>query len=124
VQLGVQHTNEQVIKKINRDCTKAEVKAAIRRLKNACFKVDIHLMPNLPGCSLALDEAMFEEVLQSPDLQADQWKIYPCEIVPWTVIKKWHDEGTFTPYTLLIHYAHPSPQVLSHRTPMTIWWNC
>jgi histone acetyltransferase (RNA polymerase elongator complex component) len=146
VQLGVQHTDEGVIAKINRDCTKAEVANAIRRLKNSCFKVDIHLMPNLPGGSVALDEAMFEEVLQSPDLQvmarllgllvllvlvllvlvllvlllvlllqvslllllrslcmhrlmqADQWKIYPCEIVPWTVIKKWHDEGKFTPY--------------------------
>ena len=28
-------------------------------------------------------------VLADPDLQVDQWKIYPCEVVPWTVIKKW-----------------------------------
>ena len=28
---------------------------------------------------------MFNEVLYGEDLQADQWKIYPCEVVPWTV---------------------------------------
>ena len=33
-----------------------------------------------------------------PVWQADQWKIYPCEITPWTVIKKWYEEGTFVPY--------------------------
>ena len=31
-------------------------------------------------------------------MQVDQWKIYPCEVVPWTVIKKWHDEGKYKSY--------------------------
>ncbi|POM61639.1 Elongator complex protein [Phytophthora palmivora] len=55
-------------------------------------------MPNLPGSDPEKDRAMFEYVLHSPDLQADQWKIYPCEITPWTVIKKWYDEGSYVPY--------------------------
>ena len=25
-------------------------------------------------------------------------QIYPCEVTPWTVIKKWYDEGTYVPY--------------------------
>ncbi|KAH8065552.1 radical SAM domain containing protein [Aureococcus anophagefferens] len=29
--------------------------------------------------------------------RADQWKIYPCEVTPWTVIKKWFDEGSTCP---------------------------
>ena len=31
--------------------------------------------------------------------QADQWKLYPCETLPWTVIKKWYDEGSYVPYS-------------------------
>jgi histone acetyltransferase (RNA polymerase elongator complex component) len=27
-----------------------------------------------------------------------KWKIYPCETTPWTVIKKWYDEGKYIPY--------------------------
>ena len=41
---------------------------------------------------------MFDLVINSPDLQVDQWKIYPCEVVPWTIIKKWHDEGKYDSY--------------------------
>ncbi|KAH8053773.1 radical SAM domain containing protein [Aureococcus anophagefferens] len=41
---------------------------------------------------------MFDAVLYDEDLQADQWKIYPCEVTPWTVIKKWFDEGSYVPY--------------------------
>ena len=55
-------------------------------------------MPNLPGSSIEKDTAMFERMLLEGDLQADQWKIYPCEIVPWTVIKKWFEQGTYVPY--------------------------
>lgn len=34
---------------------------------------------------------MFEYVLNSPDLQVDQWKIYPCAVVPWTRIEVWYN---------------------------------
>ena len=34
--------------------------------------------------------------LTEPELQADQWKIYPCETTPWTIIKKWAEELTST----------------------------
>jgi ELP3 family radical SAM enzyme/protein acetyltransferase len=98
VQLGLQHTDEGILKKINRGCTNQDAKDAIKLLKDSCYKLDIHLMPNLPGANAEIDQAMFDEVLGDPDLQCDQWKIYPCEIVPWTVIKKWHDDGKFTPY--------------------------
>lgn len=42
---------------------------------------------------------MFNKVLTDPNLEADQWKIYPCSVVPWTVIEKWHREGTYIPYS-------------------------
>ena len=36
--------------------------------------------------------------LYDPALQVDQWKIYPCETVPWTVIKRWFEAGKYVPY--------------------------
>lgn len=98
VQLGVQHTADAILQKINRKCTVAQVKQAIRMLKDACFKIDIHLMPNLPGSSPECDRQMFHTVLTDPDLQVDQWKIYPCEVLPWSVLKRWHDSGSYVPY--------------------------
>tara|TARA_B110001452_G_scaffold69458_1_gene56030 strand:+ start:2274 stop:4409 length:2136 start_codon:yes stop_codon:yes gene_type:complete len=100
VQLGLQHTDDAVLKKINRGCTTVDAATALRRLKDACFKIDVHLMPNLPGASLAADQAMFERMLRDEALQADQWKIYPTQVVPWTKIKTWFDEGAYVPYPL------------------------
>ena len=80
VQLGVQHTDDRLLRKINRGHGVAHVSAALARLKDACFKVDIHLMPQLPTSTLADDRAMFERVLGDPALQADQWKIYPTQV--------------------------------------------
>ena len=99
VQLGLQHTDDAVLKAINRGCTTAHAAAALAALKDCCYKVDIHLMPNLPGSSPSADRAMFARVLSDPQLQADQWKIYPCEVVPWTQIQKWYDAGTYVPYS-------------------------
>ena len=98
VQLGVQHTNDGILLLINREQTREDVSRAIRLLKDACFKVDIHLMPDLPGTTPQLDKDMFDDVLYSPELQADQWKIYPCQTTPFTLIKQWYEEGKYESY--------------------------
>jgi len=98
LQIGVQHTDDAILDKISREHTLKETIDALKLLKDNCFKVDIHLMPNLPGASVEIDEKMFKRVLTDPQLQADQWKIYPCSVVPWTVIEKWHKEGSYVPY--------------------------
>lgn len=98
VQLGVQHTDYKILKKINRKCYLPDIIKAIKLLKDACYKIDIHLMTQLPLATPESDHGMFNEVLTSPDLQVDQWKIYPCEITPWTKIKQWYDKGIYKPY--------------------------
>jgi len=72
---------------------------ATRLLKVCGFKVDIHLMPDLPSSDPEKDWAMFQDVLHTEDLQADHWKIYPCEVTPFTKIEEWHREGRYIPYT-------------------------
>ena len=98
VQIGVQHTDDEILKKINRGCYLKDTIKAIKLLKDSCYKIDIHLMPDLPFSTPEIDNKMFDLVINSPDLQVDQWKIYPCEVVPWTVIKKWHDQGKYKSY--------------------------
>ena len=99
IQLGVQHTNNKLLKKINRGHTFEQAVECIKYLKNNCFKVDIHLMPDLPGSTPELDKEMFDIVYNTSVIQPDQTKIYPCEVVPWTVIKKWHETGKYIPYS-------------------------
>ena len=46
MQLGLQHTDADILRMINRGCTAVDAAVALRRLKDACFKVD--LMPSPP----------------------------------------------------------------------------
>lgn len=99
VQLGAQHTDDEILKGVNRRAMVKDTKHALRLLKDSCFKVDLHWMPDLPGSSLEKDREMFREALYDPDLAADQWKIYPTNVLPYTKIKEWYDAGTYKPYT-------------------------
>lgn len=98
VQLGIQHINNNILKYINRGCNHSKSVKAIKLLKDACFKVDIHLMPDLPGSNFWEDVRMLEHVLNHEELQADQWKIYPCQTMEHSKIKEWYDEGKYKPY--------------------------
>lgn len=98
VQIGIQHINDAILSYINRDTTNAQAIKAVRMLKEAGFKVDIHLMPDLPGSNFKEDVRMMKYVLETEHLQADQWKIYPCQTMEYTEIKRWYEEGTYKPY--------------------------
>jgi histone acetyltransferase (RNA polymerase elongator complex component) len=98
VQLGIQHIRDEILEYVNRGTTNAQAIKAIRMLKESGFKVDIHLMPDLPGSDFWKDVKMFEYVLDTEHLQADQWKIYPCQTMEYSKIKEWYDEGKYKPY--------------------------
>ncbi|KYF44769.1 elongator complex protein ELP3, partial [Toxoplasma gondii ARI] len=98
VQLGLQHVENDVLNFINRGCQRQDAVKAIRLLKDAGYKVDIHIMPDLPSSTVERDLRMFFYLLGSSDLQADQWKLYPCEVTPFSEIERWYSEGRFVPY--------------------------
>ena len=129
VQLGIQHIDQKIMDALNRRCPNAKTIRGIQLLKDNCFKVDAHWMPNLPGSNPAKDREMFvdellglktpiikrtsyhlnhitpihiveeEWDLKNGNFQVDQWKIYPCATVPWTEIAKWYEEGVYKPYS-------------------------
>lgn len=119
VQLGIQHTDDEVLHKINRKCTTKRAIQAIEDLKRHGFKVDAHFMPNLPFSSAEKDRNMLmgmlgiesvkyrrvganeeweEFVLAAPGLQADQLKIYPTAVTVFTEIESWYRQGIYVPY--------------------------
>jgi len=98
IQLGVQHIDDKILKKVNRGCKNQDTINALKLLKDYGYKVDAHWMPDLPGSSIEKDEKMFHEIIYGEDHQFDQWKIYPTTVVPWTKIKEWFDQGTYKPY--------------------------
>lgn len=121
IQIGIQHTHDDILRLINRGCTHQDTINAIKMLKDSGFKVEIHTMPNLPGSSPDKDKDMYNALtgqewppipkrwetnnvlweqyrMRHPDLQVDGWKIYPCTVVPWTQIEEWYNSKTYIPY--------------------------
>ncbi len=98
LQLGMQHIDNFILKKINRGHTIEQAIKAIEICKNNCFKIDVHIMPDLPYSNPSKDIDMFKQLYTSSLYQPDQMKIYPCEVVPWTKIKQWYDNGSYKPY--------------------------
>ncbi len=96
IQLGAQHVDNKILKKINRGHTIEQLLWAMKYLKDNCFKIDIHIMPDLPDASPEIDKAMFDYVYSI--ICPDQMKVYPCQTVPWTVIEKWYKQGKYVPY--------------------------
>ena len=113
VEMGVQHLDDDILRLIKRECYLEDTINSIKLLKMNGFKVDIHLMPDLPGSNFQKDLEMFRKLLACkislhsnithydlvhPELQADQWKIYPTEVTRWTGIKELFDKGEYKPY--------------------------
>jgi len=108
VQLGVQHTDNKILKGINRQCTIERVYESIYLLKEAGLKVQTHWMPNLPNSSPDKDREMFNELNYNPLLQSDDIKIYPTIVTKtsdkdeeevYTEIEKWYRDGKYKPYS-------------------------
>jgi ELP3 family radical SAM enzyme/protein acetyltransferase len=108
VQIGVQHTDDKLLKKINRQCYTKDTRRALKLLKRAGFKVLCHYMPNLPGATPEKDIDMFNDVIYDSSLICDEWKIYPTSVTTTsdkdieevlTVIEKWFNDGKYVPYS-------------------------
>ena len=99
VQLGVQHTNDDILKLVNRGHDNSSSIKAIEMLKKHCFKVDIHIMPDMPGSNPSEDRLMMYKVLCTPEYSPDYLKIYPCLDVDYSELRKWKTNGDWTPYS-------------------------
>ncbi len=97
VELGLQSIYDFVLEKIKRGHDLAEAKRAIRELKDAGFKVDLHMMLGLPGSSKELDKEMFRIIFENEDLRPDGLKIYPCGVIKGSELYEQWRRGEYEP---------------------------
>ncbi|MEK7211648.1 MAG: radical SAM protein, partial [Patescibacteria group bacterium] len=88
VELGVQTIDDKILAGVRRGHTAAEVARATKLLKNAGFKVDYHLMPNLPGATAKKDLEVFKKIFSDQNFRPDMIKIYPCAVIPGSELYK------------------------------------
>ncbi|OIO31230.1 hypothetical protein AUJ77_00265 [Candidatus Nomurabacteria bacterium CG1_02_43_90] len=108
VEIGVQHLDDEILKKTKRDMKIVQVKEATERLRNAGFKVVYHMMPNLPGSSIEQDIKMFGDLFSGEDYHPDMLKVYPCMVLEGSeLFNTWQEglpasrPGFFSTYVIL-----------------------
>jgi elongator complex protein 3 len=98
VELGVQSVNDRLLEITKRGHDVASVVSAARLLRDAGFKTDFHMMPQLPEATPASDLAELREIFDNPDFRPDMIKIYPCVTVELAELHDWWKDGRYIPY--------------------------
>lgn len=99
VELGVQSIYDDVLKLNKRGHNISQTIKATQLLKDAGFKINYHMMPNLPGSTINRDKKMFRELFNNENFQPDILKIYPTVVVKNSELYKWWRQGKFKPYS-------------------------
>jgi len=99
VELGAQSVFDNVLKQNRRGHFVADTILATQLLKNAGFKINYHIMLNLPGSDLKRDEEVFRQLFSNQDFQPDLLKIYPCAVLKTAPLFKVWRKGNYKPYT-------------------------
>jgi elongator complex protein 3 len=123
VETGVQHTDDALLRRVNRGHGVAKSRAAIKLLKDYGFKVEIHIMADLPGATPEGDMECYRQVLQADSgLIPDYMKDYPCLDVDFSVLKEWKKDGRWQPYAERTPDARELKEVLVYRQEITPKW--
>ena len=99
VELGVQHLDDRILDYNRRGHAVADSVTANCLLRDAGLKVGFHMMPNLPGASMADDRRMFQDLFADPRFRPDFLKIYPTLVTPASEIEGLWERGEYRPYT-------------------------
>jgi elongator complex protein 3 len=99
VELGVQTIDDKILRLIKRGHDTDETVRATQMLKNYGFKVDYHLMPQLPGTTPDKDLKMMQKIFSDQAYRPDMIKIYPCTVVENSELYDWFKAGQYLPYS-------------------------
>jgi len=99
VQIGVQHTNNAILKKSDRGHTYEHAVDATHLLKTNGFKVVHHYMTALPYSEPEDDTEMLGIVYNSTRGRPHEIKIYPYSVVGYSAFQKEYEEGKFNLYS-------------------------
>jgi len=97
IQIGIQTDNDDVLRYNNRGHLSSSSVKSNKIIRDNGFKIDGHIMPDLPGTTLDIDYKMVRHVFLGDDLQVDYCKIYPCLDLPYTLTRTWKENGQWKP---------------------------
>ena len=98
VELGFQHTDDDLLMQNKRGHTVANSVEANRLLRDAGIKVGFHVMPNLYGSSIPRDQKMFDTLFTDPRFCPDFLKIYPTLVTPGAELEELWKSGEYETY--------------------------
>jgi len=98
VQLGIQILDDKILNLIKRGHTTKHSAEATQRLRENGFKIDHHIMQNLPGATPAKDKKTLEKIFADPAFRPDQIKIYPTIVSQYALLYEWWKQGKYKPY--------------------------
>lgn len=100
IELGVQSIYDDILKFNQRGHLVDKTIEATKLLKDAGFKINYHMMPNLPKSTPYRDLKMFYELFHNQNFQPDMLKIYPCVLTKNAVrLKKLWQKRKYKPYS-------------------------
>jgi elongator complex protein 3 len=99
IEIGVQSLNDKVLEINKRGHGIAETKRALQLIRDAAYKVNCHMMPNLYGSNPETDYEDMVELFRNPSYRPDWLKIYPTMVVPWSQLEGIWRKGLHIPYT-------------------------
>ncbi|MDD5317849.1 MAG: tRNA uridine(34) 5-carboxymethylaminomethyl modification radical SAM/GNAT enzyme Elp3 [Candidatus ainarchaeum sp.] len=98
VEIGVQTLSDEVMRKVKRGHTVADVAEATRALKDSALKVLYHMMPGLLSTGEE-DVRAFRQLFSDDRFKPDMLKIYPFLVMPGTEMHEWWKRGEIAPYS-------------------------
>ncbi len=98
VELGFQHTDDELLQLNKRGHTIADSVLANTLLRDAGIKVGFHVMPNLYGSTIPRDRQMFDTLFTDPRFCPDFLKIYPTLVTPGAELEELWIKGEYVTY--------------------------
>jgi len=98
VQLGIQILDDKILDVIQRGHQIKDSVIATRQLRENGFKIDFHVMQNLPGATPQKDKRTLQRIFQDPEFRPDQIKIYPTIVNQYAPLYEWWQSGKYQPY--------------------------
>ncbi len=99
IEIGVQSLNDEVLELNRRGHGIAETKDAIKLIRDAAYKINVHMMPNLLGATPEIDLVDMKELFENPAYRPDWMKVYPCMVVPWSQLEGIYRQGKYQSYS-------------------------
>ncbi|MGV8176764.1 MAG: tRNA uridine(34) 5-carboxymethylaminomethyl modification radical SAM/GNAT enzyme Elp3 [Candidatus Bilamarchaeaceae archaeon] len=99
IELGVQHPDDGIYRRIRRGHTVSDVVRATKLAKDRAFKLCYHVMPGLPGSDLKKDLKMMDGLFSDARFRPDMLKIYPTLVLEGTGLHRMMRDGEYAPYS-------------------------